>query len=623
MSMADNPPSHGFAENRRSDDESIAYLDQALWRRLADADTDEEFCYSWLALQCRLISHIQSGAVIFGDPGGSFSPVAFWPKGLSDPEKFAEITQRVLKEQKGVLLKSEPFFHLAYPIKVFGQLHGAVALALGTCPKDHLQSAMRWLQWGVAWLENWIMRKKAGDESHVRDRITTALDLAAITLQEERFQAAATSFVTVLATRLECDRVSVGFKKGNHVKVCALSHSAQFKKQMNLVRSIGAAMDECLGQHSILVYPGSGEGESYILRAHQELAKQDGDSALCTIPFIDNDGLGYGALTLERSSDKPFDAETVELCDSATALIAPILEVKRSNDRLLIKKIGESSRKQLEKLTGRDHIAVKLITSVLLLLVIFFTFAKGDYRVKADTTIEGKIQRALVAPYDGFIYHAYVRAGDTVEEGEVMCDLDDRDFRLERMNWASQREQHMGQYREAMAEGDRANMNILKEKINQAEARLALLDEQLARAELRAPFAGIVVSGDLSQSLGSPVQRGEVLFEITPLHEYRVMLQVDEREISQMKVGQTGDLVLNSFPETHSPITVNKITPVSTAKEGRNYFLVEAKLEEISERLRPGMEGIGKVHIDSRRLIWIWTHDMIDWVRLWAWSWWP
>jgi multidrug efflux pump subunit AcrA (membrane-fusion protein) len=119
------------------------------------------------------------------------------------------------------------------------------------------------------------------------------------------------------------------------------------------------------------------------------------------------------------------------------------------------------------------------------------------------------------------------------------------------------------------------------------------------------------------------VERGDVLFEVAPLDAYRVKLQVDEREIRQIKVGQTGALVLNSLPETRMPISIEKITPVSASSEGKNFFVVEARLDEMSQRLRPGMEGYSKVYIDRRRLIWIWTHELLDWIRLWTWSWWP
>jgi hypothetical protein len=50
---------------------------------------------------------------------------------------------------------------------------------------------------------------------------------------------------------------------------------------------------------------------------------------------------------------------------------------------------------------------------------------------------------------------------------------------------------------------------------------------------------------------------------------------------------------------------------------------VEAELERKSDRLRPGMEGVGKVYIGQRKLIWIWTHEIVNWIRLKLWSWMP
>ena len=42
-----------------------------------------------------------------------------------------------------------------------------------------------------------------------------------------------------------------------------------------------------------------------------------------------------------------------------------------------------------------------------------------------------------------------------------------------------------------------------------------------------------------------------------------------------------------------------------------------------TEKLRPGMEGVGKIQVDERKLIWIWTHKLVHWMRMWVWSWWP
>jgi multidrug resistance efflux pump len=201
--------------------------------------------------------------------------------------------------------------------------------------------------------------------------------------------------------------------------------------------------------------------------------------------------------------------------------------------------------------------------------------------------------------------------------------LDDRDLKLERLKWLTEKQQYARQYDEALAKHDRADIHILRAKIDQAVAQISLLDEQLARCRITSPFDGVIMSGDLSQSLGAPVERGDVLFEVAPMDAYRVIAEVDERDINDIVVGQKSDLVLPSMPGKAFHFVVEKITPVSIAKEGRNYFRVEGRLEQSSPNLRPGMEGIGKITVDRRKLIWVWTHEAVNWLRLQLWRWWP
>ena len=68
---------------------------------------------------------------------------------------------------------------------------------------------------------------------------------------------------------------------------------------------------------------------------------------------------------------------------------------------------------------------------------------------------------------------------------------------------------------------------------------------------------------------------------------------------------------------------MQKITPVNTPKDGRNFFRVEATPESKTDQVRPGMEGVGKIEVNQRRLIWIYTRDLVNWARLWLWSWIP
>ena len=254
----------------------------------------------------------------------------------------------------------------------------------------------------------------------------------------------------------------------------------------------------------------------------------------------------------------------------------------------------------------------------------FLVFSTGDYRISARTRLEGLVQRAVTAPFPGYVRDAGHRAGDTVKVGELLARLDDRDLRTERVRLLAQRDQYDKQHREAMAKRDRAQISIISSQIDQAEAQLAMVDEQLARTDIVAPFDGVIVSGDLTQSLGAPLERGQVLFEVAPLDSYRVVLEVDERDIADVSVGQGGELVLSSMPGQRFPVTVEKITPVNVAREGRNYFRVEAQLAaDTVQRLRPGMEGVGKIYVAERRLIWIWTREMINWIRLKLWAWMP
>jgi RND family efflux transporter MFP subunit len=257
-------------------------------------------------------------------------------------------------------------------------------------------------------------------------------------------------------------------------------------------------------------------------------------------------------------------------------------------------------------------------------LLAFLTLARGDYRVSAETLLEPSVLRAAAAPFDGYILEAPMRAGDVVREGDLLAQLDDRDLVLERTRYTSQRLQLSKQRRQALSNRDAAQAEIYSAQIDQAQARLAMVEDQLARTRLTAPFDGIVVSGDLSQQLGSPVARGDLLFEMAPLDSYRVVLMVDEREVDEISIGQSGSVAFFAVPGERFGIRVDKLTPVSEAGEGSNRFRVEASLVEAPpDHLRPGLEGVAKVEIERRRLLWIWTHEAHDWLRMTLWSWLP
>jgi len=221
---------------------------------------------------------------------------------------------------------------------------------------------------------------------------------------------------------------------------------------------------------------------------------------------------------------------------------------------------------------------------------------------------------------DGFLEQVNVRPGDSVMSGQVLAELATQDLQAERMKRRSELAQHENVYKAALARADRTQLVINQARAAEAQAQLALIENQLQRAQLRAPFDGIVIKGDLPQQLGAPVQRGEVLLTLAPDDRYRLIVEVDERDVALVDAGLHGRLVLTAEPNAVFDFSVVRLLPVAVAADGRNFFEAEGALEAAGKTLRPGMRGVAKIAAGRRPAAWIATHRLFDWLRLTAWS---
>jgi RND family efflux transporter MFP subunit len=606
------------------DGDRVQLLEPALWKQLGEAADFATFSNIWLALQCGLIGNVAGGVVVAGQPIGH-SPLAVWPNGWPHAS-LAKVIELAAAQRRGVLrydpalpesAAEEHLAGLAFPILIGEEVRGVAAIELKNVSEPQTRTAMRQLQWGAAGLREYLLRQGRLDTSRQVLKSQSALDILSVTLEQEGFGTACRALVTELAVRFGCERVSVGMVRNGHAKVVAISHSAQFGRQMNLVRLVGGAMDEALDQHALIRFPAAPD-ELNVTRAHADLARNCGATALLTIPLFVKDRF-IGAMTFEHPGG--FDPDTIAVLDCVAATAAPILQEKRRNDRWLIVKVGESLWVQLQRLLGPGYAKRKLAVLLLLAAGAAGYFWNGLYRVTTDAVIEGQIQRSVVAPFNGFVLEAPARAGDTVRAGQLLARLDDRDLLLERLKWLTERQHRKLEFEKAMGERNRSEQQISTTQIEQADAQIRLVDEQLARASLSAPFDGLVISGDLTQSIGASLQRGQELFLVAPLDSYRVVLDVEESQIGDIAVGQNGLLVVSSLPGEEFPLAVTKITPVSKAHDGHNTFRVEGRLATAALSLRPGMHGVAKIDVDQRRMAWIWTRSFIDWARLMLWRW--
>jgi len=610
-------------------EQTLSISHQTAWDRLSSL-SGQDFFQNWIELQCSMIVGTHAGVLaVRSEADSTFQPVALWPESFEDIDAISELIEQVIAQGHGLITefqvastKADRNYGVAYPVNDSKGLYAVAALAVTVKHDEQLQNAMRLLQWGCAWVELSRLREQNFSQRSSQKRLSMGVEIIAKVLAETDYSSASMLFVTELAMAFKCDRVSLGIVRHNAVRVEQLSNTAQFGKKMNVVRAIEDAMDESVDQRETLRYlPDSDESDGSVTIAHAALSKLSGDVAIMTVPlYVDTECIG--AVTFERYTRYPFTQQDAEYAESIASLTIVALEEKRLNNRVLPIKIYDSLRTQLARLLGAGYLGRKLLVILLVSIVSFFSWATDEYRLSADAVLDTSLQRVIAAPFDGYVRSAAYRAGDVVEKEAVLVSLDDKDLHLERLKWLSQRAQLNNQYQEVIAQHDRAQINVINARLDQAKAQLNLVEADLERSQLKAPFDGLIVSGDLSQRLGGSVVQGEQLFEISPLNAYRVNLAVKESRIVDVQVGQTGTLYLSALPANPFNFEVTKITPVAEAKDGATYFRVEAALKGERDGLRPGMEGVGKIYVDDRKLIVIWSRELMEWLRLQFWSWW-
>jgi RND family efflux transporter MFP subunit len=229
----------------------------------------------------------------------------------------------------------------------------------------------------------------------------------------------------------------------------------------------------------------------------------------------------------------------------------------------------------------------------------------------------------IAASFDGFIAAANAREGDLVTQGQVVIRLDDRDLVLERLRLTTVKHQEQLELDSAIATRDRSQTGIREARIQQADSQILLIDNQLERSQLRAPFDGLVISGDMSRSIGASVSRGEPLMSIAPIADFRIMLKVDERQIANVVPGQSAVLRLTALPDQAYALHIQSVLPIADYGEGRTTFRVVAGLDDPAPELRHGMQGAVRIEIEKRPMYAIWFKPVTDWLRMAIWTNWP
>ena len=250
------------------------------------------------------------------------------------------------------------------------------------------------------------------------------------------------------------------------------------------------------------------------------------------------------------------------------------------------------------------------------------------------TTVEAKgqlkpISSSVVSPsVDGTVDSINVQAGQSVNEGDVLMtikndELDRNVAEAQRAVAAAQEDLANAQKAAAAAQatpttdvegasataasdpaasGDTNAVSAAQRSLASAQANLDQANAKAASRTVTAPSSGSIV--ELNAKVGATVTGGMIMGEsdtsggkqcmqIADLSKMKVTVQVGEKDIAKIAVGQNANVTYPAFPDIVSQGTVTAIA--SVANSDSNYgsssvtFNVDILIEAPDARLKPGM----------------------------------
>ena len=248
-------------------------------------------------------------------------------------------------------------------------------------------------------------------------------------------------------------------------------------------------------------------------------------------------------------------------------------------------------------------------------------------------TVEAKgqlkpISASVVSPsVDGTVEQINVQAGQSVNEGDVLMtikndELDRNVAEAQRAVAAAQEDLANAQKAAAAAQTapmtdadgasaaagasaastDTSAVSAAQRSLASAQANLDQANAKAAGRTVTAPSSGSIV--ELNAKVGATVTGGMIMGEsdtsggkqcmqIADLSKMKVTVQVGEKDIAKIAVGQSANVTYPAFPDIVSQGTVTAIA--SVANSDSNYgggsvtFNVDILIEAPDSRLKPGM----------------------------------
>jgi RND family efflux transporter MFP subunit len=449
------------------------------------------------------------------------------------------------------------------------------------------------------------------------ETMTSVLDLVTLLDGETQFAAAAMTLCNEIAARHQCQRVSLAWRRGPYLRVQAISHLEKFEERMTVVQQLEAAMEEAADQDIEIVLPAVTES-TVIVRDHAIYAAEQKPGNLATMPMRAR-GATVGALTCERA-DAPFSEHELRHLRLTSDHAARRLDALHRAEAWVGERWARALRERLGKFLGTEHTLAKAGAVAGALALAWGFFGRLDYRVAASFSLRGTETAITSAPFEGFLSGVKVQKGDTVVAGQVLATLDKTELALELSEGQADETRFDREVQQARSDRKLADMQVAEARAAQAKAKLEILKLHLSQSEVRAPFDGVVVEGDLRERIGAPLKQGDALFRIARLDKMYAEVLVREDDVRAVAPGASGEIAFASKPGSRFAVRVEQVEPMAVPRQEGNVFVVRCTLPEKNEAWwRPGMRGAARLEAGRRAPLWIATHRTLDYLRM---RWW-
>ena len=575
----------------------------------------------WLDWQSRMISGVVHASIQLYDlpATDTLSCVATWPEGAFEPEQIKSLGQRcvaagdvVSQTDRG--LGSDRVDCLSCPVTSNGTVIGAVSFALHPRSETQRDAVIQLIQWCVVWLQ----KRLTTAESQTGDSQSAVINALSLLTEEGPLPVTGMQLCGYLAEKFSCSLVAMGLPEGLHIRTVAVSHQVIFDRKIARFTEFERAMEECADQRKPIQVPPGREDQGTLVQAHTIVRDSNRKSVVQTVPILYGESI-CAVLILLKPNDSPFSRQHLTQLFSIASQLGPVIHLQQTANQTVLQRAVASLKRFASKLSGKRITRFKVVVAATVFIPVLLALIPATHRVTATAMLEGAMQQAIAAPVDGYVKSVHVRAGDSVSSEQLLATLDDSELTIEYQQWLSEKDKLNKEYQQAWASRNKAQVSILAAKIEQADTRLELTGENLQRTKIQAPFDGMLISGDLSQQVGAPVERGQLLFQIVPLEGYKVILMVDEYDIGKIELEQPGKLRLSSMPEEVIDIKVVSIFPLATNEQGNSFFRVEAQLMTPPDSLRPGMQGVAKIEVGDASLASVWTQSLRERLGLYSW----